>query len=219
MLDSLGLQRRNAEGVRLLPDGREFSFRLEYLANEGPKKETFELVSKHLRDNLGIKCEALSRDRGYVITQVESMNHDASGWHVDRVLERSAWNVGWDGKIGVGGNSVLTYGHGWRNWINSDGKSGTEPPQNIKDIYNAYQNWSNQPFGSPEYRAAGKQVFDLVAKETLVIGVIGQAPNPFLVKNNLKNVFAPQDRNKKFLWGAANWFESSFVIPEQLYLE
>jgi peptide/nickel transport system substrate-binding protein len=219
ILDSLGLQRKNAAGIRLLPDGREFSFRLEYLANEGPKKETLELVSKHLRDNLGVKCEALSRDRGYVITQVESMQHDASGWHVDRVLERAAWNVGWDGKIGVGGNSVITYGHGWRTWINTDGKSGVEPPQSIKDIYNAYQNWSAQPFGTPQYRAAGKQVFDLVAKETLVIGVIGQAPNPLLIKNNLKNVFSPADKNKKIIWGAANWFESSFMIPEQLYLE
>jgi peptide/nickel transport system substrate-binding protein len=219
ILDSLGLQRRNAAGIRLLPDGREFSFRLEYLANEGPKKETFELVSKHLQDNLGVKCEALSRDRGYVITQVESMQHDASGWHVDRMLERAAWNVGWDGKIGVGGNSVLTYGHGWRTWINTDGKSGVEPPQSIKDIYNAYQNWSAQPFGTPQYRTAGKQVFDLVAKETLVIGVIGQSPNPLLIKNNLKNVFSPADKDKKIIWGAANWFENSFIVPEQLYLE
>jgi peptide/nickel transport system substrate-binding protein len=154
-----------------------------------------------------------------VITQVESMQHDASGWHVDRVLERAAWNVGWDGKIGVGGNSVLTYGHGWRTWLNTDGKSGVEPPQDIKALYNAYQNWSAQPFNTPQYREAGKQVFDLVAKETLVIGVIGQAPNPLLIKNNLKNVFSPADKNKKIIWGAASWFESSFMIPEQLYLE
>jgi peptide/nickel transport system substrate-binding protein len=219
ILDSLGLQRRNAEGVRLLPDGREFSFRLEYLANEGPKKETLELVSKHWRDALGVKCEALSRDRGYVIEQVNAGKHDATGWHVDRILERAAWNVGWNGKLGPGGDSVITFAYAWKQWMTSGGRQGTEPPQNFKTMWNAYLDWMDTPYGTPEFQVAGKRVFDLVQQETLTIGVIGQAPCPLLIKNNLKNVFTPQERQKKLLWGAANWFEMGFMIPEQLYLE
>jgi hypothetical protein len=37
-----------------------------------------------------------------------------------------------------------------------------------------------------------------------VIGVVGQGPQPIVVKNNLENVIDPNV--KKQWWGAANWF-------------
>jgi peptide/nickel transport system substrate-binding protein len=219
ILDSLGLQRKNAEGVRLLPDGREFSFRLEYVNNEGPKKETFEMVSKHLRDNLGIKCESLARDRGYLSPLLDASKQDASGWHVDRILERSAWINGWDAKLGVGANSVLSYAAPWKVWINTKGAEGIKPSANALELYEAYVQWSNQPYGTSGYTTAGKRVFDLIQRDTFVIGIIGQSPVPLVIKNNLKNVFSAEDKNKKLLWGAANNFELGILVPEQLYLE
>jgi peptide/nickel transport system substrate-binding protein len=219
ILDSLGLQRKNAAGIRLLPDGREFSFRLEYLNAGGPMKETMDMVSKQLMDNLGLKVDALSRDRGYVIEQVNAGRQDATGWQVDRVLERSAWNTGWNGKLGVAGNSVITFANAWKIWIDTGGKSGVEPPANIKEMLNAYLTWSALPYGTIEYREAGKKIYDLVQKETLVIGIVGQAPRPLLLKSNLRNVFSEQEKNQKLLFGSANWYEMGFMIPEQLYFE
>ena len=219
ILDSLGVQRRNAAGIRLLPDGREFSFRLEYLANEGPKKETLELVSMHLEKYLGIKCEALSRDRGYLQSQLDASNFDASGWHVDRVLERAAWYEVGGGKLSAVGNSMITHSAPYNRWFGANPASGIEPPQNIKDLWDKFQLWQSLPYRSPEYMAAAKAVYTQVMEETLIIGVIGQAPQPLVIKNNLKNVFSAEDRNKKLLWGAANWFWGAITLPEQLYLE
>jgi len=218
ILDSLGLDKRNAAKVRLLPNGKEFSFRLEYLANEGPKKETFELVSKHLLDNLGIKCEAISRDRGYLQSQLDASNFDASGWHVDRVLERAAWFEVGGGKLSAVGNSMITHSAPYNRWFTNP-TTGTEPPQNIKDLRAKFLKWQSTPYRTPEYTAAAKAAYDQVAAETLVIGIIGQAPCPVLVKNNLHNVFPPSAKGKKLLWGAANWFWNGITLPEQLYIE
>src|SRR5262249_32819621 len=44
LLDQLGLERRGSDGIRLRPDGKPMVFQLEYLPQEGPKKETCELV-------------------------------------------------------------------------------------------------------------------------------------------------------------------------------
>ena len=49
LLDAVGLDKKGADGFRLRPDGKPMAFQIEYLPDEGPKKETFELVVKHCR--------------------------------------------------------------------------------------------------------------------------------------------------------------------------
>ena len=59
--------------------------------------------------------------------------------------------------------------------------------------------------GTPEYTEAAIEVHDIVRRRPLRDRVIGQAPQPVIVKNNLDNVFSPS-RDEKIWWGAANWF-------------
>lgn len=204
LLDEMGLDKKDADGFRLRPDGKPLSFMLEYLPQEGPKKETFELVVKYWV-KAGLKAEAAARERNFLITRLQASQHDISGWHVDRQLERAAYAYGSTQKLGPGGDSAITWAKPWRDWFISGGKAGNEPPQEAKDLFAAYGKWQQTTMGSPDYLAAGAHVYDLIAKNLWVIGIIGEGPQPVIIKNNLENIF-PTNEDRKIWWGAANWF-------------
>jgi peptide/nickel transport system substrate-binding protein len=207
LLDEIGLT-RGADGVRTRPDGQPLAFQLEFLPHEGPKTEVAELVVRHWRD-LGLQVDAASRERSFLSARLNAMEQDMSGWHVDRQLERTAYAYGWEGsKLGPGGNSAILYANGWRLWLLSGGEQGVEPPQAAKDLAAAFADWQKTVIGTPEYEAAGIHAYDLVAENLWVIGVIGGAPQPIVVANNLENVFseAVYNGDERVWWGAANWF-------------
>jgi peptide/nickel transport system substrate-binding protein len=203
LLDQVGLDKKGADGIRLRPDGKPMSFQLEYLPQEGPKKETMELVVKHWA-KVGLQVEAAARERAFLLTRLNAGQHDASGWHVDRQLERAAYAYGSTQKLGPGGDSAITWAKAWRDWLLSGGTQGVEPPQEAKELFNTYGQWLQTSMGTPEYMAGGQKVYDLIAKNLWVIGIIGEGPGPVVVKNTLENVFAAD--KKKIWWGAANWF-------------
>lgn len=216
LLDELGLDKRGGDGTRLRPDGKLMTFQLEYLPQEGPKKETCELVVKHWLA-LGIRVDAIARERAYLQQRLTNQEQDASAWHVDRVLERPAYAYSITGKLAPGGGSMIQYGRVWQNWFNSAGEQGVEPSQDAKDLYDAYVAWSKTEMGTPAYVEAANRVHDLIAQSLYVIGVIGQAPQPVMVRNDVENVFKTGDETKLW-WGAANWFWHTSK-PEQWFIK
>lgn len=216
LLDELGLDKRDADGIRTLSDGSPLAIQLEYLPQEGPKKETCELVVKHW-SALGIRAEAMSRERAFLTERIRAQEHHCSAWHVDRVLERPAYAYSYTGKLGPGGGSAIQYAFEWQNWLNSNGQTGVEPPEDVKLLRQLYIDWTKTEMGSPEYMAAAKAVFDLTAEQLYVIGTIGQAPQPVIVRNDVGNVFSETD-DKRLWWGAANWFWHTHN-PEQWFIK
>jgi peptide/nickel transport system substrate-binding protein len=208
LLDQVGLDERDADGIRLRPDGRRLSFQLEFLPHEGPKTEVAELVVGHWRD-VGLNVSAQPRDRTYLLTRLEAGDHDASAWHVDRQLERAAYAYGaYSSKLGPGGDSAILYANGWRTWLRSGGASGVEPPEEAKELDAALHEWQLYEMGTPEYDDLARRIHDLIAETLWVIGIVGQAPSPVLVSNDLRNVLpeAVLAGERTMWWGAANWF-------------
>ena len=153
----------------------------------------------------GVQCDAQARERAFLLQRVQSGQHDASGWLIDRTLERTAYTYGWSGsKLGPGGNSALVFAQGWIDWLGSNGQRGTEPPEEAKKLRDAWNKWQQTRMDTPEYTAAAIEVHEIIKDVLWVIGTIGQGPQPAIVKNNLENVFGPNDP-EKIWWGAANW--------------
>lgn len=214
LLDELGLDQRDGNGIRLRADGQPLTFQLEFLPQEGPKAEVCELVVRHWAD-LGIEVEAAARERSFLLERIDGGTQDATGWHVDRQLERAAWAYRASSKISPGGDSIIRYAAAWRTWFASGGESGIEPPPEALELAVAFDAWQQTELGSPEYMEAGTRVHDGVAEVLYVIGVIGQAPQPVIVKNNVENVFTGDE--ERIWWGAANWFWHTHH-PEQWFL-
>lgn len=209
LLDEIGLDQRDDDGMRLRPDGQPFGFLMEFSGTQGPFNETCQLMVKHLAE-VGIKMDVREAQKSFLSERLNAGEHDASIWVVDRTLERAAWSMGWSGaKLAPGGGSLGTYCRAWQDWKNSDGASGIEPPQEAKDMWDLYDKWMSSFYGSEEYMDAAVKLHDLIAEVLWVIGIIGQAPTPILVKNGLENVFSGQEER---IWiGASNWY----LLPQR----
>jgi peptide/nickel transport system substrate-binding protein len=214
LLDEIGLDQRDGSGNRLRSDGEPFTFQLEYLPQEGPKAEVCDLVVRHWAE-LGIQVQASPRERNFLLERIDAGEQDATGWHVDRQLERAAYTYRASSKISPGGDSIIRYANSWRIWFASGGESGTEPPEEAQSLATAFDEWQKTVMGTPEYTEAATRVHDQVAEVLYVIGVIGQAPQPVIVKNNVENVFTGSE--ERIWWGAANWFWHTHH-PEQWFL-
>ena len=88
---------------------------------------------------------------------------------------------------------------------------GEEPPQEIKDIWQLiYHEFSNVPYQSAEYRAAGERLWDWHAENMFIIGTVGLAPTLFIAKNNIGNIpteYPPYfEVNLNFNKYAPQWF-------------
>lgn len=213
LLDEMGLQRDDS-GNRLRSDGEALSFQLEYLPQEGPKAEVCDLVVRHWAE-LGIQVQASARERNFLLERIDAGEQDATGWHVDRQLERAAYTYRASSKISPGGDSIIRYANSWRQWFASGGETGIEPPEEALSLATAFDDWQKTVLGTPEFVEAGIRVHDMVAEVLYVIGVIGQAPQPVIVKNNVENVFTGSE--ERIWWGAANWFWHTHH-PEQWFL-
>ena len=207
LLDEMGLSERNADGIRLRPDGEPLAFMLEYLPHEGPKKEVCELVVQYWQA-VGVQADAFGRERNYLIERLNTNTHDASGWHCDRLLERAAWTYGWNMKLGPVGDSAVMFARAWRDWFLSNGETGVEPPEQAKGMKQAFDDWNKTMMGTPEYMEAATKVYDLVSEALWTIGIVAGAPQPLVIKKNLENIFPPDvlSGETKYWWGAANWF-------------
>ena len=214
LLDEMGLTERNGDGVRLRPDGQPLAFQLEYLPQEGPKKEVCELVVRHWAE-VGVAATPAARERNFLLERITGGEIDATGWHVDRQLERAAYTYRASSKLSPGGDSIIRYAAAWRDWFASGGTAGVEPPAEAQEMTNAFNEWQKTVMGTPEYTAAATAAYDFVASTLYVIGVVGQAPQPVIVKSNVANVFTGAE--EKIWWGAANWFWHTHQ-PEQWYL-
>ncbi|GAA5018450.1 ABC transporter substrate-binding protein [Actinopolymorpha pittospori] len=204
LLDEMGLNERNAAGVRLRSDGRPMGFQLEFTPLEGPKGPVAELVVEHWR-RVGLDVRASPREKNSLVARLEAGAHDASAWHVERQLERAAYSS--RTYVRPGGDSVLTYAHDWRVWFETGGEAGTEPPEEAKELEAAFNEWPRYAMGSPEYRRTAQKIYDLVAETLWVIGTVGQGIAPVTVTNDLENVFteAVLQGEVRVWWGGDNW--------------
>ena len=122
----MGLSERNADGIRLRPDGSPALCRVP--AHEGPKKEVCELVV--VLAGGGVQATPLAR-ANYLIERLNTNTHDASGWHCDR-LPAAAWTYGW--------NMARPVATRYRDvrprlarLVLSNGETGVEPPEQPRD--------------------------------------------------------------------------------------
>lgn len=188
LLNEIGLTRRDREGFRLRPDGKPLLLVLEYVELEGPKTAVLEMV-KHYWEKVGIKTVLKNQERTLFEVRVRSVEHGAMAWHIDRTTERLAYTM--PIRFTPPG-AESSYAYEWGRWLETGGKSGEEPPEDVKKLYQWIQEWQATPMGSKKYMEIAQKIFDFHARNIWIIGTIGMAPSPVVAKRYLKNVFVPE---------------------------
>lgn len=203
MLDSLGLAERNAQGYRLLPNGKELEIILN-VNDWASAPEVAELIQEDWAE-IGVKLAIRTLQSNHWFTSTSAGEHQVAlymGGGGDYPLISPLWYYP---------VSMYTYwAPQWGMWFETGGSGGSEPPQEIKELLALYEAAMSAPSEEEGIRLV-KEAFRLHAENLWTVGIIGEAPTPIVVKNNVGNV--PEEQTISGLNNAG------FLSPEQMFFK
>jgi peptide/nickel transport system substrate-binding protein len=210
LLDEMGLDKRDAEGYRLRPDGQRLKYHIEHAGiRVGVATAEFaELVTAMWRE-VGIDASSEELSEQLWWERVQNNEPDLWIWHNDRCTDLlfpidpsffmpiQTWH----------GHATL-----WSRWYETKGKQGEEPPDYIKERYEIYERMKATP-SEDERVELGKKLLKMHAERPLVIGVVLECPAPLIYNKKLRNLPKP-----KMPIGWDTWCDSVYH-PEAYYYE
>ena len=211
LLDEMGLDQRDADGFRMRPDGETLFLNFQVSVPEDAWQKIGELVTDYWNE-VGVKTNYKLIEIGLYSELRNGNSVDMAAWGAD-ILDI--------GEVANGlGNTrphwgARASGHLWREWLQSDGEEGEEPPQEIQDLWNLGEEFLDAPYGSAEWLDLGKEFFKKSFEGLYQIGTIQRPPQPLLFKTNLKNT-PPNDTTGQWSWSYRQWV---MFMPEQWYFE
>jgi len=207
LLDKMGLNKRDKEGYRLMPDGRRLTITIEYWPGHS-QTPPLELIKEYLQA-VGLNVLLKPEERSFWSTRMSTGEHDASVWLIDKgsdILFPITPN--WFVPIST---VESIWGTKWALWYSSKGESGEEPPTEVKKLFDLYEKMKSA--SEKERILYGKQILTSQAKNLWCIGTVSTAPCPVIVSEKLGNV--PPEGS---LWGW-DWFWMSPYHAEQLFFK
>jgi peptide/nickel transport system substrate-binding protein len=177
LLDGLGLERRDAEGIRLRPDGAPMKLTLLSMDNG----QTESLLSDYWRD-VGLDVDVKLVLRPLMTATVRSKRFDIAFWWVgdDMVplLDPRTYFPCGDASF-----HALSYAV----WYTSDGKRGDVPTEDMQKCMEIFRKIERTVDDDEQIRLF-KEIVKLNAKNLWVIGTVGELPTIFLAATNVRNV-------------------------------
>ncbi len=186
LLDAMGLDEKDGEGYRLRPDGQRLTVIMEYPDVVIPRTPVVELAVQYWQEvGLDVRSRVISGELQGQRTAANLM--DASNWIGGREsdglypIQANYYlvpsNTGWE----------RTHWPLWETWINTDGREGEKPPEDIKQLNRWWTQALREP--DPDKRLElGKNILRAQAENLWMIGTVGMIPHPIIAKDNLRNV-------------------------------
>jgi len=176
LLDEIGLTDKNGDGWRERSDGKKLTLDLQWVSLEGSRRQGVELIREYLEE-VGIEVNTKLVDQSLYWQRVDANKQDLTIWNLDSTTE-----------IGYHSSPLwLPYANDWEQWLNSGGKSGEEPPEDLQRYYDLAQQFKQEPIGTERYMEIGKELVTIHLENLWHIGVAGMTPKPCLLKNDLGN--------------------------------
>ena len=205
-LDALGMVDTDGDGFRELPNGDAITLNMQF-ATQGIGGEVVELVAQNWAD-VGVNTTVKE------VTPDEYRSAQSSN-QLDVGMWRKSQPVG----IVLGNNELWVppfenyFGHRagmlWAEWVDSNGASGVEPPQWVKDMIDDVNAFQSAVPGSDAANEIGARMAKAMAENLMFIGTV-QAPNLIYHRNALMNVTEFQtwsyEYYRTFPYLGAQWF-------------
>lgn len=204
LLDSAGLTARDANGWRLMPDGRPFELTIEgYPLAIGLNLIELTTMVAEYWQAIGVRAEARELDSALwsdraAANQLEIpvVNSQELGWDLDPLwfVPTVQWTY-WAPEYG--------------RWYDTGGTAGIEPPAEIAELQRALEALTSEP--DPARRLEHGQSIMRAHEENLWMLTIVRVPFlPMVVNERLRNVAEG---------GAASYYHQTeaFTWPEQLF--
>lgn len=180
LLDEMGLNRRNGDGVRLRPDGRPFSIFIETTSMTGNAK-MLEMVA-HDWTAVGVKTEVKVTARQlYYARKAALLHHVGVWWPADELVPLI------DPRWFLPFSPESIHAIGYARWFTSGGKAGVEPQGDIRRCIELYREIQRTP-DEGEHRRLFREIIELNRKNLWVIGTIGEVPTLVIASDRMRNV-------------------------------
>ena len=131
MLDKIGLDKKDGEGFRLFPSGKRVLIEFSVVEVFGPYRDIGTLISRDF-EKVGIKVNMQIRERALHFQMRQANDLQAELWNQDTAGFPFTGSTKYDFRKDLYGN--LTYGPLWKQWYDTNGKAGVEPPPEAKKI-------------------------------------------------------------------------------------
>lgn len=183
LLDEMGMA-RGADGSRTYPDGTPFTILWEY-SSQFVTPEFVKLMSDYFK-SVGLNVNAKEQTS-------EATRENAKAATSDINME---WDIPYEPTL-IADIGLYTpyyseisplFGIGWKQWFNSNGAEGEEPPVWAKEMFELATEWKTVLPGSERYMEIGRRLIDLNLENLTIIGTVGAIPKPIIVKSKLHNV-------------------------------
>ena len=189
LLDEMGLDQKNAQGIRLRSDGQPLTYVIEQAGlRVGPlTPKVCELIAAYWRD-IGIDASTKEVTTNLLDERLNNGQVHCTVWHADRCTDlllplEMEWFI--PTRQGQGGASSL-----WGRWFLAADKTAeglVEPPDQIKKYYDLFAQMTST-VDENERVKFGQEIFDGLAANPLGIGLILECPAPLTFNKNMRNL-------------------------------
>lgn len=206
LLDEVGVVDKDGDGSRDLPSGAPFVLNMQF-ATQGIAGQVVELIAQDWA-NVGVKTTVKE------ITPDEYRSAQSSNQ-----LDVGLWEKGQPTGIIMGNNELWVppfenyFGHRsgmlWAEWVDSNGASGIEPPDYVKQLMADINTLQSTQSGTDEFKAIANRLVENMTSNLLFIGT-ALTPDPIYHRNALKNFpefkTASYEYYRTYPYRASQWY-------------
>jgi peptide/nickel transport system substrate-binding protein len=169
LLDGLGLTRKDAQGIRLLPDGKMVTIELSVVPAFAAWPDVAQLIAKDW-EKVGVKAVVQLRERALHFKMREANELQAEIWNDGTVPFPFTGNA----FVDVRNSPILTTGPLFAQWYRTGGKEGMEPPPLLKRIVELVD--TARAVGPDGQVRAAQEIYRIWADNLYEIGTVGLTP-------------------------------------------
>jgi len=184
LLDSIGLTRRDAAGLRLLPDGRPMELIIDTSGESTEETDVLELIRDSWR-KLGIAMFSRPSQREVFRKRVFSGKSMMSVWSgLSNGIPTADMSPG---ELAPTTQEQLQWPM-WGQYYEQNRKGGEAPTSaDVVELIKLFEEWRNS--GAPDEREKiWLRMLAINADEVYTIGIVTRALQPVVVRDNLRNV-------------------------------
>ena len=169
LLDSIGLTKKDSQGIRLMPNGKPVTVELSVVPAFAAWPDVAQLVAKDW-EKVGVKVLVQLRERALHFKMREANELQTEMWNEDTTAFPFTGNAKFDPR----NSPILTLGPLFGQWAQSKGKEGMEPPPPIKRIMEIVD--TARRVGPEQQVKLAQELFRLWADNVYEIGTVGLTP-------------------------------------------
>lgn len=184
LLDEVGLDGRDAEGWRLLPDGRRAELIVETAGERLLESDALELVQEFWAEDLGLKMIFRPLDRDILRNKAYAGESMMPVW------------FGWNNGVPTADASpkalapVDQTNFSWPKWgqyFQTMGQAGEQPATpEAQRLMALFEAWTDSTT-IEEKRAIWEEMLEIHAREIFAIGLVSAAPQPVVISSRIRN--------------------------------